>query len=258
MDGSMPNWSAGIVAGYRQAMRQNHWRRSALDLVFPPDCAACQIELEPGGELALCETCRASMIDLREACERCGAQTAVAGQLADCANCRDRRLAFAGVIRLGAYEGALRSAVLAIKRERGRPLAIALGDLMVNTMLARFSALNVDAVVPVPMHWSRHLLRGVNSPQVIAQRIARKLNVPVVGGLLVRRRRTAPQAELSPSQRLANVRGAFRVRAHPDLRDSRLLLVDDIMTTGATAGEAARVLRRAGAAFVEVAVVARA
>jgi predicted amidophosphoribosyltransferase len=83
------------------------------------------------------------------------------------------------------------------------------------------------------------------------------LQVPLAPHLLQRRRRTAPQASLPATRRVANVRGAFRARAHRDLAGARLLLVDDIMTTGATVNEAAKMLVKAGAAFVAIAVVAR-
>ena len=108
------------------------------------------------------------------------------------------------------------------------------------------------------MHWTRKIWRGTNSPETIAERLARHLDIPLASHLLVRCRRTAPQASLSPSKRLANVRGAFRAARHPDLPGARLLLVDDIMTTGATVNEAAKMLTRAGAAFVAVVVPARA
>ena len=88
--------------------------------------------------------------------------------------------------------------------------------------------------------------------------MADRLGIPAAGHLLVRRRRTAPQASLSPAGRRKNVRGAFGVRPHPDLAGARLLVIDDIMTTGATLDEAAKCLLNAGAASVHVAVVARA
>jgi predicted amidophosphoribosyltransferase len=102
------------------------------------------------------------------------------------------------------------------------------------------------------------LWRGVNSPTTIAERLSARLRIPLAAHLLVRRRRTALQASLPPSRRLSNVRGAFQAVVHADLPGSRLLLVDDIMTTGATVNEAAKMLTQAGAEFVGVAIVARA
>jgi len=110
----------------------------------------------------------------------------------------------------------------------------------------------------VPMYWKRRLVRGTNSPEIIARSVAAGLGVKARGRLLVRCRNTLPQADLSPRHRFSNVKGAFRVRKHRDLDGARVLLVDDILTTGATCSEAARALKKAGAAVVAAAVVARA
>jgi predicted amidophosphoribosyltransferase len=110
------------------------------------------------------------------------------------------------------------------------------------------------------MFWLRRLHRQVNSAQTIARTLAASLHVPAVGGLLVRVRNTFPQKDLSPEERARNVRGAFQVprRRCRRAQGSRVLLVDDILTTGATCSEAAWVLKQAGAVAVAAAVLARA
>jgi ComF family protein len=108
------------------------------------------------------------------------------------------------------------------------------------------------------MHWMRRLVRGINNPDVLADLLSRHLDAPLATAGLVRRRNTLPQKDLSPRERRLNVRGAFRVRKGYNVKGAHVLLVDDILTTGATASEAARVLKRAGAATVGVAVLARA
>jgi predicted amidophosphoribosyltransferase len=135
---------------------------------------------------------------------------------------------------------------------------MALGDLLAMTQRGELARWHPDAVVAIPMHWSRRMWRGVHSAEIVAGRLAAHLDVPLASHLLVRRRRTAPQARLAPSRRKANVRGAFGARASRDLARARLLLVDDIMTTGATLNEAAKTLLDAGADAVGAAVVARA
>jgi ComF family protein len=231
-----------------------HWLRAGVDLVFPPTCAACEASLEDSQLGLLCETCRSELADNQPACQRCGVPA-----LGDsCRHCAGQRLHFQGVVRLGIYERQLRSAVLHIKRRERQALAMALGALLAREGHEQLAEWKLDAVVPVPMHWSRRLWRGANSPSTIARRLASDLKIPTADHLLVRHRRTAPQAQLSPSKRLANVRGAFRAVPHRDLPGSRLLVVDDIMTTGATVNEAAKELVRAGAEFVAVAVLARA
>lgn len=100
-------------------------------------------------------------------------------------------------------------------------------------------------------------MRGTNNPDILARQIARHLGVPDEPSLLIRRRDTLPQADLPPGRRFENVRGAFRIRAGYDIRGARVVLVDDVLTTGATSSEAAKTLKRAGAQAVVVAVIAR-
>lgn len=114
-------------------------------------------------------------------------------------------------------------------------------------------------VVPIPMHWQRRLIRGTNSPDILAERLAEGLGVPVMHRALRRCRNTLPQKDLKPHERFQNVRGAFQWASPEQLQGARVLLVDDILTTGATCSEAARVLKKAGGAqAVIVAVLARA
>ena len=210
------------------------------------------------GPLLLCEACRQAVIDRLPACPRCAADlpAAIAGD-SGCPQCRRPAPQFQYAVRLGRYDGPLRTAILAIKHGSGEPLADALGRLLADERGDVLAALRFDVVVPMPMHWTRRLVRGVNNPDALARRLAQRLDIPAAPGLLRRQRRTRPQTGLARSGRLENVRGA-RWRRHRDLPGARVLVVDDVMTTGATASEAARVLRAAGAAMVGVAVLARA
>jgi ComF family protein len=115
--------------------------------------------------------------------------------------------------------------------------------------------MGAQAVVPVPLHWWRRWRRGFNQSAILARRVARKLNVPFLPRVLRRIRPTRRQTEVTPAARRENVRGAFRAVSHPALRDRSVLLIDDVMTTGSTAGEAAKALRSAGAKSVIVAVL---
>ncbi len=112
--------------------------------------------------------------------------------------------------------------------------------------------------MPVPLHWSRRLARRTSSPEILAKCLATALQIPVCGGLLVQRRKTPPQVGLTAGRRFRNVRGAFRATVGYDLGAARVLLVDDVLTTGATCSEAAKVLLAAGASSVDVVVAARA
>jgi ComF family protein len=133
-----------------------------------------------------------------------------------------------------------------------------LGQLLAKRHRSNLEALAPDVVIPVPMHWTRRVRRGTNGPETVAEYLARKLRVPFTTRLLLRSRRTQRQADLPPGNRFRNVRRAFRLDESYHLEGVCVLLVDDVLTTGATCGEAARVLLEAGAAQVAVAVVARA
>ena len=246
-------------------IRRRVWRKHStralelgLNLVFPPVCACCQTAINELLQPPLCGDCRQAIVDTRCYCPRCGTRAPADVPAGECPHCKGTKFRFSGVVRLGTYQDLLRRAVLRIKRPGERGLAEALGALLAEIAGTRLESFAPEVVVPVPMHWLRRTWRGTNSPQTIARRLATRLGVPSHGELLVRCRRTAPQASLSPNQRRANVRGAFRAASHRDLPGARVLLVDDIMTTGATLNEAAKTLLAAGVAEVMVAVLARA
>jgi ComF family protein len=145
-----------------------------------------------------------------------------------------------------------------MKRLSGEALTIAVADLLCDRQGQQIAAFRCDSIVPIPMHWTRRAVRGTNSAEIIAEVLSRRLGLPVAGRRLVRRRKTLPQFNLNPSGRIRNIRRAFRLSAGYHCSAARVLLVDDILTTGATCNEAAKVLRAAGATRVAVAVVARA
>ncbi len=166
---------------------------------------------------------------------------------------------FDTVFPLGRYDGPLRDVVLRTKRTSGEVLSLAVGRLLAKRLGERITEFDPQAIVPIPMHWARRLRRGMNSPELVAECLSRTLRIPVVRSLS-RRRYTSPQKDLLPRERFRNLRGAFAVRVmhRRRVKGARLLLVDDILTTGATCSEAAGLLKQAGAAAVAVAVVARA
>jgi ComF family protein len=159
---------------------------------------------------------------------------------------------------LGAYDAELRDAVLRMKRPAHDALSLTVGRLLAVRRGEQLAAIGADLIVPVPMFWRRRLKRGKNNPDLLAGCLAKSLGVPLRRGVLVRRRNTEPQAGLPPSRRFQNMPGAFRVRRPGAVKGARVLLVDDVLTTGATCSEAAKMLKKAGAAMVAVAVVARA
>ncbi len=190
-------------------------------------------------------------------CLRCGAFVPGTASRPRCHLCRGTKLWFDEAIAFGEYDGLLRDWLLAMKHGRGESLVLALAELIWRQCRERLEAIQPDVVAPVPMHWRRRWAHGTNSAELLAERLARHLGVPLATGLLRRTRHTPPQFSLPPSERPANVRGAFAVRPGYHLREARVLVVDDILTTCSTCSVIARTLKQRGAAHVAVVVAAR-
>jgi ComF family protein len=261
----------GATAGLAAATR---FRQSALGLVFPPACVGCEAELNADDtsnlRLPLCDDCLETIAFFRgPTCRRCGAPVPDLGQQTDeaqpvthkddgCYRCRGRKLWFDETIALGQYAGGLRELLLRMKRSDGDPISLAVGQLLWQQCADRLAQAGAHVVVPIPLHWRRRLVHRTNSAAVLAEVLAGRLGLPLADGLLRRRRKTERQFDLTPPQRWDNVRHAFALRGGYHLQAANVLLVDDILTTGATCSAAARTLRNAGAQRVTVVVVARA
>jgi ComF family protein len=233
--------------------------RGLLHLVYPGVCAVCT---RPTGDQPgdFCPVCRAALLDdPHPTCSRCArtlGPNLPPGD--DCARCRGESFAFERVLRLGPYEGARRDTILHMKHGQHEGLAEAVGELWAAHAAERLRAAGAGVVVPIPLHWRRRWRRGYNQAAVLARALASSLHIPCRERCLRRVRATPLQTDVAPSARRDNVRGAFRAARDPRLRGQAVLLVDDVLTTGSTASEAARALRTAGAARVIVAVLARA
>lgn len=239
------------------------WLAVGIDLLFPPRCRLCRREGDPwrddgdgagaGATAAgFCAACVAALGGDGERCLHCGRPGAAAG----CRACRGGRTDHDGIVILGRYEGELREAVLRAKRPAARDIAEGLGRLLHARHRATIAAWKVDAVVPVPMHWRRRLLRGGSTADVLAASIARDAGLPR-GRLLRRTRATVMQNRLPLAERRRAVDGAF-VAGPAGVKGRRFLLVDDVVTSGGTIAACRRALTDAGAAAVFVAVIARA
>lgn len=231
--------------------------RGLLHLLYPGACAACGGALPPGQTDFCAACCTTLTTDPHPTCPRCAGTVGPFTNLeGGCTVCRDLSFPFERVLRLGPYDGPLRELILRMKHASGEGLAEVLGLLWAGYAGPALRAAGATVVVPVPLHWRRHWQRGYNQSEALARAVAAGLRLPCRPRWLRRVRHTPHQTHQPASARADNVRGAFRSRAA--LAGHTVLLVDDVMTTGSTAGEAARALRRAGAARVVVAVLARA
>jgi ComF family protein len=171
-----------------------------------------------------------------------------------CALCRRGARGFDAAYSFGFYEADLRKLIHLFKYGRVQTLAGPLGKLLARALPHEQA---FDVIVPMPLHWRKRWQRGFNPSDLLAREIGRRTHVPVENA--VRRVKNTPaQAGLTRAKRRLNVSGAFRAKKRADLDGRRVLLIDDVMTTGATAASCARALQRAGASHVTLLTLARA
>lgn len=230
-----------------------------LDLVYPPLCPACGeeglSEGEPLGPECLSRVAWAQGRD----CRRCGRVLGPHAERDACPDCRVRPFAFSQALAAAAYDGPVAHLILRMKARREAFWAAPLGMWLARRLAAEGVREAVDRVVCVPTRWSARAARGFNPAESIARRVARDLELPFEPAALRRRWAPAPkQTALSRANRFRNAADAFRPGCGRGWSGARVLLVDDVITTGATADACARLLRQAGAARVVAAAVARA
>lgn len=220
--------------------------------VYGTRCLLCRART--GDNADCCPHCWAELPWLGHACNKCAVHLPTDASTSICASCLQRSH-FDRAVGAFAYEEPLRSLITGLKfrgrREYARPLAAGLVSRLIHT-----DAPTPDVLVPVPLHPAGYRRRGFNQAELLARLIARRRNITLNTRLLARVQNAPPQSTLSANRRRANVRGAFHCRGSVDRQ--RVAVVDDVVTTGATAAEIATELRRAGASHVDVYCAARA
>ena len=213
--------------------------------------------------MPVCPECLAAITAIfGELCSICGERLSdtAGGEARLCTSCEEERPAYSHAAAFGAYEGELRDLIHLLKYEQVLPAAGVLGKMLA----AAIRKLNLCdqnlLVVPVPLHTSKKRQRRFNQAESIARAALKELSgmtAQLDAGALRRVRRTVSQIGLTRPQRRENIRGAFDVAHLSKVAGRSILLVDDVLTTGTTASECARILRKAGAKEVWVATVAR-
>jgi ComF family protein len=234
-----------------------------VDVILPRHCYSCGQPIAPDEPGTFCDACW-NLIRLIKPpyCPCCGRpfRSPVALTYSPeyrCGACRNRPPPFDHARAIGRYEGPLRQAIHLLKYRGKLHLKRPLLQLALAHFGEHFPDTAFDVIIPVPLHRNRLMQREFNQGAVLARGLARYLNIAVLERLLVRVRWTRPQVELSGDERRRNVKNAFAVTDATSIAGKIVLLVDDVFTTGATLGEAARTLKGAGAIQVDGFALAR-
>jgi competence protein ComFC len=240
------------------ALHKSELFQAAVSLLYPAACAICGKNIRAGEYL--CDGCEAKLIHIvAPFCETCSEPFEGSIHSAfTCANCAHRTIYFDSAVAAYRGRGIVREVIHQFKYARqihlrhlvARWLRAALDD-------ERLRDCNFDYVVPVPLHPARERERGFNQASLLSELLSAQTSIPSKA-LLERVRYTTTQTALDRSERMENLHNAFRLRKNADVRGLRVLLIDDVLTTGSTLSECARVLKRAGAMSVHAATAARA
>jgi ComF family protein len=234
--------------------------KALLDILFPPRCHFCKAFIPDAGELHLCSAClEGCSLICSPLCSVCGIPFQTdSGEDHTCGGCISEPPRFTAARAAALFDGPVRELIHRFKYngrvQHCRPLAL-LAARRLGPFVEGFSA---DLLVPVPLHVKRLRQRGFNQAVLLGGVLAREWRLPFSRGNLRRIRWTEPQINLSAAERVANVRGAFSVGDPALIGEKRIILIDDVYTTGSTVAECARVLFKADAAAVCVVTIARA
>jgi competence protein ComFC len=231
--------------------------RAIASLLYPPACAICSADV--AASKYLCGGCEPKLVRIEPPfCSKCSEPFpgAITNPF-DCANCAHRTLYFENAVSAFRSGGIVRRVILDFKYGR----QIHLRHLVASWLFAaleddRLRAREFDLIIPVPLHPARERERGFNQAALLAELLSAHMSIQA-RPVLERIRYTTTQTAFDRAERMENLRGAFRLRKNTDVRQLRILLIDDVLTTGSTLSECARVLRRGGARSVHAATAAR-
>jgi ComF family protein len=236
-----------------------NWLNTALAFVYPEICQLCRAARASVAQGFVCSACRNQVRFIaRPFCERCGLpfQGAIT-QSFECANCRELEYAFRYARSAVVARDVVLDVIHRYKYHRALWFEPFLLELFLSRALPELQAARWDWIVPVPLHPTKQREREFNQAERLARGLSKATGIPLNTRLLRRVRPTRTQTQLSREERQANVGRAFALRRPTDLSRTRLLVIDDVLTTGATTNACARVLRQAGADDVCVWTVAR-
>lgn len=215
-----------------------------VDILFPRRCPVCDDIVIPRGKL-ICDTCMKKLSFVKQPlCKKCGKEVS-AMETELCLDCTKHRRSFQYGRALMNYDERARHSMAQIKYKNKREYLDFYGEAICARYEGVIRRMEADALVPVPVHPSRMKQRGFNQAQALAERIGERMKIPVCPALLTRNKKTLPQKQLNPMERLKNLEEAFVPGIKPEQVNS-VILVDDIYTTGSTIEACARALLKAG------------
>ncbi|KPK02524.1 MAG: hypothetical protein AMK71_01875 [Nitrospira bacterium SG8_35_4] len=218
---------------------------AVLSILFPETCPVCLKKSQDHATAPICNECWKTIVPYTgPMCQRCG-RPLVSDSATICGGCLEAEPAFEYARSFGLYDGVLRKAINHLKYYGTRRLAGPLADMMIRMPLPQ-----ADAVVPVPLHRARLRHREFNQSALVSRQLAGHLKAELIINCLTKIRDTAPQVGLRYRERIKNVRNAFRVEDGGKIAGKKIILVDDVVTTGSTIRECAKILKKAGASHV--------
>ncbi len=253
-----------IPTATSRTMLAKRWYRPLFDLVYPRICSLCSKPIVDSELESICSICQSQIKPTEFRCLRCSAPLPTSCEtLVDapkkCFYCERRKWSFRNAYCYTAYAGMAAIAARKIKQQNCESLAIELGR-RVGCWLQNYEPFDstvYDFVIPIPQHWFRRITVRYNQAEVLAENIARVLEIPIRRHWLHRTRWTNKQGTKTIVERRTSVIDSFGCKQSVDLKGAKLLLVDDIVTSGATSHDASRALRKAGVARIDVAAFAR-
>ena len=221
-----------------------------LDIIYQPFCVICETVCDD----YLCDKCLEKIeIITPPYCHRCG----IPCETYLCTSCREREFYFDRAVSAGIFDGVLREAIHKFKFKSIETLIEPLGNILVNYYISTGFNKRIDLVIAVPIHKSRCIERGFNQAEKLSNYLSRHYYIPSCNDALVKIKKTSDQADLQLDERMINLQDVFYAKNKTVISGKRILLIDDVFTTGSTVNEASKALKEAGAKEVYVYTLAR-
>jgi len=224
----------------------NNFAKTSANWLFPKKCIVCK-QAEPQDNHPCCTTCYLTLPFQTHACAQCGQRFAANSD--HCGRCINKPPSFDACFCPFEYQGVIKTQIQNFKYHEQLEIAPQLAQLMEYELHTNGIELP-DILIPVPLHISRLRSRGYNQSQLLANALAKRLNIPVDNNIIAKHRKTSPQAELSLKKRSNNLKSSFKIKKRCSLKS--VAIIDDVVTTGSTANEIAKTLKKNGVNYIQV------